>query len=249
MTSSILNIRQPDGSVVKFECHGTLPSAANLARYYAKEGYPDRYAVFADKKTDDGASGIYLSLILRPSFFPSQATLLGALSAVAAVTALEEHTEKPVGIGWVSSIYCNKRLIGDISIEGKLDNHTSYEYVIINFEIELNEKDFPARLTDLIKKVFEKDNNSIAMIIAKDILTKFFLLYSNLKSGSKFMDTYHEKFILRGKRVRFSCPDGKRRTYKILGLNKKDCSLVCEDSRGEFASVKSPRSIILPKKV
>ncbi len=250
---SILNIRQPDGSIVKLECHDALPSCANLAKIYAKAGYPDRYVVFAERKLNpdgkgEGVPGVYLSCLLRPSFFPSQATFLTSLATVAAVNALEEHTVKKLGIGWVSSIYCDGKLIGNVSIEGKLDNYTSYEYIIVNFSIKLDSESFPPRLGDIIKKVFEKDNNSIAMIIAKNILSKFFPLYSNMKNTSKFMDSYKQKFALRGKYVRRE-EDGRRVKYKVLGIEEKDCSLLVEGRRGDVINISSQKSLILPKKI
>jgi len=250
---SILNIREPDGSVVKLEFHEALPSTLNLAKIYAKAGYPDRYVVFAERKLPpdgkgEGVPGVYMSCILRPSFFPSQATFLSALATVAATQALEEHTTAPLGIGWISSIYCGEELIGGISIEGKLNSYTAYEYIIINFSLALSRDSFPPRLTDLIKKVFEKDNNSVPMIIAKNILSKFFPLYSNMKNTAKFMDTYRQKFILRGKRVRFII-DGKRLKLKVLTFDEHDCSLIIEDADGRPMSISSPKSILLPKKI
>ena len=251
---SILNIREPDGSVVKLECHDALPSTLNLAKIYAKAGYPDRYVIFAENKiTKDGKStkkipGVYMSCLLRPSFFPSQATFLSSLATVAAVSALEEHTTRELGIGWISTIYCDGKITGNVSIEGKLDNYAAYEYIIVNFSIELNAQDFPPRLTDVIKKVFEKDNNSIPMIIGKNIISKFFPLYANMKNTSKFMDTYKKKFILRGKYVKEE-RNGKKTKYKVLGLDSKDASLLVEDRQGNLATLSSPKSVILPRRV
>ncbi len=251
---SILNIREPAGSIVKLECHDALPSTANLAKIYAKAGYPDRYVVFAERKLPpdgkgEGTPGVYLSCLLRPSIFPSQATFLSSLASVAAVLALEEHTVKKLGIGWVSTIYCDGMQIGNVSIEGKLDNYTSYEYIIVNFSIKLDSDSFPPRLTDLIKKVFEKDNNSVAAIIAKNILFKFFPLYTNMKNTSKYMDSYRNKFILRGKHVRRISDDGRKIKCKVLGVSEKDCSLLVEGEGGKPIKISSPKSIALPKKI
>ncbi|MBQ7333614.1 MAG: hypothetical protein IJW38_04610, partial [Clostridia bacterium] len=219
----------------------------------AKAAYPDRYVVFAQNKTSpDGKGakipGVYMSCLLRPSIFPSQATFLSSLATVAAITALEEHTTKQLGIGWVSTVYCDGKIIGDVSIEGKLDSYTSYEYIIVNFSFELNSKDFPPRLTDIIKKVFERDNNSIPMIIGKNIISKFFALYANMKNTAKFMDIYKKKFILRGKYVKEEL-DNKKTKYKVLGIDTKDCSLLVEDPDGNVTNLSSPKSVTLPKRV
>ena len=52
------------------------------------------------------------------------------------------------------------------------------------------------------------------MIIGKNIISKFFQLYSNMKNTSKFMDTYRQKFILRGKFVKREI-DGKNRERQL----------------------------------
>ena len=174
-----ITIREADGGVINMEIYTELNSVTALARESAKNGYPDRYVVFSEKQHrhghEDGfENGMYMACILRPSLFPSQASLLGALSATALATALEEHTTARLGIGWVSDIYCEGVKIGETSIEGKLDNHTTYEYIIVTFSVKLDSDNFPPRLSDMIRKVFEVENTSISMIVARGVLNRFF---------------------------------------------------------------------------
>lgn len=248
MAMSIISMRTFDNSIVKLETHDRVESCAAIAREYAAEGYADKYAVVSeyDYKFGCDARGIYMSLLLRPSFFPSQAGLLSSLATVALVKALEEHTEKKLGIGWVSNVYCEGRHIGGVTIEGKLDNHTNYEYIIINFAIRLSDDDFPPRLTDLVKKIFESDNGSVVTIIAKNILNKFFPFYSNMKNSSKFMQTYRQKFILSGHKVRCLL-NGKRSLCKVLSIRPEDCALVLETPEKKIVEITSPANVIIPK--
>ena len=103
-------MRTKDGKILHLECHEALPSTQQLAKLYARSGYADGYVVFSEYQTEYGSlgqklpegtseHGVYLSCILRPSIFPSQAGFLGAMSAVAFITALEEQTDKRLGIG------------------------------------------------------------------------------------------------------------------------------------------------------
>jgi len=257
MSHYVTTMRATDGSVIKLECHDALTSTSRLAKQYAKLGYPDRYVVFAEgkKKLDadgkyrgDIERGVYMSCILRPSIFPSQAALIRSLSAVAMSTALEEHTTRNIGIGWVSKIYCDGRLIGDVTIEGMLDSFTSYEFIVVTFTATLSDEDFPPRLTDLIRKVFESDNSSVYVIIAKTILNKFFPLYSNIKNSAKFMDIYRQKFILRGQKIRYLSTRGKQ-TCKVLGIDQSDCSLIVEDSQKNVIHISTPNKVTVPKKI
>lgn len=256
MNENVINIRASDGSVIKMECHDSLVSTVSVAKAYAKIGYPDRYVVMTERRTKidgDGKvkgyeKGIYLSCILRPSIFPAQTTLLNPLSAVAFAQALEEHTRKKIGIGWISSIYCDSELIGNVQIEGKLDNFTSYEYLIVTFSCALSEKNFPSRISDLIKKVFSEEKTTIPLIIAQDILNKFFPLYQSLKSPSKFMDTYKQKFLWRGKKI--SCViDDKKRRCTVMGIDSQTCSLLLEGRDKNVFQISTPRSITVPKRI
>lgn len=255
----IVTLRGADNSVINMEIHKDLPSVTRLAREYARNGYPDRYVVFSDGKKRRESTGkrgtesyvepgMYMACILRPSIFPSQAPLLAAMSATAMAIALEEHTTKQIGIGWVSGIYCDGVRIGDVSIEGKLDGFTTYEYIIITFATKLDQSSFPPRLTDMIRKVFESENTSISMIIARNVLSKFFKLYPTVKTSKRFMDTYSKKFIMRGKTVKVTTGT-KKSSCKVLGVDPKNCALIVEGKHGNVEEIFSPSSVSIPRRI
>lgn len=257
MNNYVSSMRASDGSIVKFECHDALPSTARLAKQYAKINYPDRYIVFSemrpkndsDKRGRDGADrGIFMSCILRPSIFPSQASLISSLAAASVAAALSEHTESDIGIGWVSEIYCNGRSIGRTTLEAKLDSFFAYEYIIVNFSLVIDKKSFPHRITDLVKQVFERDNSSVELIIAKNIINKFLSYYSALKTPEKFMDIYRQKFILRGRKIRCVI-NGKKERCKVLGIESENCTLIVENSKKQVTHINTPNSVILPRKI
>ena len=258
---SIISYREADGSIINFEAHSSLKSPADLARYYATEkNYSDRYVVFTDKLTKSKANaknkkmeaeaeyGIFMSCILRPSIFPSQATLLSAMSTVALAEGLGEHTDKDIGIGWVSDIYCDKVKIGSVSLEGKLDDFTTYEYIIISFNVKISKNNFPPRLKDMVKKVFQSENTSVNMIIARTILSHFFKYYQSLRTPQKFMDAYNERFALRGKRVKL-LRNEKWKSYKVLGVDTKMGQLILDSGKSTPLTVSSPKLIQNPKKI
>ncbi len=257
--ASTIHMRAEDGSILKLEYHESCPSVAELAKAYATSGYPDRYVVVSERQTKYDAcqrplksgqseGGVYMSLILRPSMFPSQASFFSSMSTVALIKALDEHTTKKLGIGWVSDIFCEGRKIGGVCVEGRLDSFSSYEYIIVSFLVKLTDTEFPPRISDLIKKVFGSENASVSMIIAKDILGAFFSLYPKLKDTEKFMDEYKSRFILTGKRVRF-LEHGKRRRCKILNVDSSDCSLLVEARGGAVKKIFSAKNVFIPKKI
>ena len=235
--SNIVTIRIPDGGIARLECHDTLPSTAALAREYARQGYPHRYVVFSENKESYDSkkemktvqNGVYISCILRPSIYTTQSGLLAHLATVALVKALEEHTSRKLGIGWVSDVFCSGSKIGGVSLEGKTNSDYGFDYIIVSFYIDLDKNIFPPRITDMIKKVFESDNNSVSMIIAKNVLERFLPLLDDLKNPPKFMDVYNDKFIQRNRRIRY-ISEGKRRTGRILNVDS-DGSLIVEEKK------------------
>lgn len=254
----ISTVRAADGSRVTIEYHDKLESTVELAKKYAAEGYSDRYAIVTPLQSSskitgtrlkDGEfeRGIFISCLLRPSMFASQAGLLGHISAVSLLTALESHTTKHLGLGWISDIYCDGERIGGCSTLGKLDNFSTYEYLIVSFGVRLNGDNFPPRLTDMIKKVFDEDVPSLEMLIAKEIINRFFLAYSGLRNPGKYMDIYSRRFILREKTAKYITADKKSRC-KILDVDKDSGALIIELS-GKPHEVKSQRAVIMPKKV
>ena len=249
----VTSFRVSDGNTIKLEYRTSLPSTIELAREYADAGYPDRYVIFTERETQqsafsDGSHGLYLSCILRPSIFPSQAGVMGPLSAVSLASALEEHTSKKIGIGWVSDIFCDGIKLGCCSVEGKLDNFTSYEYLIVSFAVKLDEKNFPPRMADMLRKVFEADNTSVSMIIAKTVLNKFFATYRYIKTPERIMEEYKNKFALKNYRVKY-IEDGKKRSGKIVEVDKKTFALIIEAKDGTTVKISSPSKVILPNKI
>ena len=95
------DIRMSDGNIVRIETHESLSSTTELAKKYAKDGYGDRYVVFTERqytskitqtKLNEGESeyGVFMSCLLRPSIFASQAGPLTPLTTVSLLTALDE---------------------------------------------------------------------------------------------------------------------------------------------------------------
>ena len=249
--------RASDGNNVRFEYHDALYNTADLARRYAKAGYPDRYVVFTERQATSSLTGsrlsegefekgIFISCILRPSLFPSQAGLIGPLSTLALATALENHTKKKISIHWLNDIFCDGKKIGGCHIEGKFDGHTSYEYMIISFAVRLDSKNFPPLLTDMVKQVFEPANLSIGTVIAKNILNKFFTIYKDIRSASKYMEAYKNKLSLLNKKVRYISGDSKI-PARVVDVDKQTGNLILKLRRGDLIKINSPTRFVTVK--
>ena len=258
-TSKAVNVKLADGTTVKIEYLKDVISTTHIAREYAKAGYPDKYIVISEtqrsthltgRKLKEGEfeRGVFISCVLRPAFFPSQAGLIGHTTAVALAEALEAHTVKRIGLGWVTDVYCEGEKIGGAAIEGKLNSYSSYEYLIISMAARLDDKNFPPRLADMVKKVFEGSDTTIPMIIAKTILDKFFAAYSSVRNPGKYMDAYKRKFILYGKKIKYIAGE-RARSYRVYDVDKSSGALIILGKKDEQIEVKSPSTVVMPKRV
>lgn len=256
---SYSTVKVGNGTTVKIEYRDFASSTAALAKEYAIQGYPDRYAIFTEHQATSEITGtklregelekgIFLSIILRPSFFLAQAGSLGTISVVALTQALESYTEKEIGIGWVSDIFCEGVKIGGTQIEGKIKDANSYDYIIITFAVKIDEKNFPPRLKDSVKMIFEKDNPSLGMMMAKTILDKFFSAYSNIKASDNHKKYYVGKFVLTDTKIKY-IDNGKKKNAKIVDIDKDTLSLVIYTRGQGEITVSTHSQVIIPGRI
>ncbi len=251
----ILTVESKYGPPVKMFCFESLPSVAALAKTYAKNGSADRTCIFSpidgektkkDKKGRDvPARGLYLSLILRPLFFPQQAAFINHLSASALATTLENYTELPIGIGWVSDVFAESLKIGGVTVESRLDRYSGYEYLILHFAAEIDEKIFPVRLSDLMRRVFEGDFSSQELLIASSLLDRFFALYAEYQNTANFINDYRSRFVMNGLTAIYT-RGGRKRKCKLLGIDADTGKLRVEMPNGAIVDFSGRSGLILP---
>ena len=256
---SYSTVKVGNGTNVKIEYRDFAESTASIVKEYAQQGYPDKYVIFTEHqatsvltgtKLKEGTldKGIFMSLLLRPSFLPAQAAVLGPMSVVALIKALESYTTKDLGISWVSDVFCEGIKIGGTQIEGKLKDTTSYDYIIITFSARLDKKNFPKRLKESVKRVFTQDNSSNGMMIAKTVLDKFFKAYTNINAVDDQIKYYKNKFILKNVRVKY-LDQNKRRTGTVIGLDEITLSLIIKSPGGNEITIYKHSGVIIPSRI
>ncbi|RKD72828.1 BirA family biotin operon repressor/biotin-[acetyl-CoA-carboxylase] ligase [Sinobaca qinghaiensis] len=89
-------------------------------------------------------TGLWCSLILRPSFPPQQAPQLTLLTAVAIAEGVRKVTDLPVDIKWPNDLLIADKKIAGILIEMQSDPDEIHA-VIVGFGLNINQKqeDFP----------------------------------------------------------------------------------------------------------
>lgn len=256
---SYSTLKVGNGTTVKIEYRDYAKSTSDIAKEYALLGYPDRYVIFTEHQSSSDITqtkltsgnldnGVFASLILRPMFSPEQAASLGPLSIVSLTQALDAYTPKELGISWVNDIVCEGIKIGGTQIEGKLKDATSYDYVIVTFAARLDEKNFPPRLQDSVKRVFEKTPLSHGMMIIKSVLDRFFTEYANIGTSKKHHKYYIKKFALCDVKIKY-IDNRKRKSAVVVGLDEETLSLIVKPRFKNEVVISKPSAVIIPGRI
>lgn len=147
-------------------------------------------------------TGLYFSILLRPSFAPSDAGYLTPAAAVAVARVLEAASGEAVQIKWVNDVYAGGRKICGILTEAALSpNVSSFRYVVIGIGINLTspEGGFPEELRSIAGTLFCEtcpDRN----ILLANVLKELYTLYTALPSHD-FMEEYRARSCLIGRKA------------------------------------------------
>jgi len=117
-------------------------------------GEPEGALVIAEEQTagrgrigrtwhSERATGIYVTLLLRPKLAPVQAPLLTMMAGLSARTAITESTGLAVDVKWPNDLLVNGKKIGGILTEMHAEP-SQVRFIIVGIGINVNQDKFPA---------------------------------------------------------------------------------------------------------
>ena len=226
---------------IRIEIKEQVTSTNDLLKEAAAEGEPEGLVLVALEQTKGKGrlgrsfyspreSGIYLSLLLRPSISAEDALLLTTSAAVAMAEAIEDIGGRQIGIKWVNDIYCRGK-------KARLD------YAVVGIGVNLWEPEggYPPELQSIAGAIFpyeerpdsfeERDRIRIRLVAA--FLERYFEIYEELP-GKGFMESYRKKSLLTGKMVQLRTPGHEvidTPAVKVLGIGD-EAQLIVQDQSG-----------------
>ena len=218
-----------------------VDSTNTVAKSIAEQGANEWTVVLASRQTGgrgrlgrsffspDG-TGLYMSIILRPSFGVDAALNITASAAVAVTRAIEKLTDKLPLIKWVNDVYVNDKKVCGILTEASFNmENSTMEYAVLGIGVNLS----------LPKSGFPDDISNIAGDIGLDIskrdtftaqiINEFKILYSGLDE-KLFFDEYKAKQMLIGKSVNVIKATSTRPA--VVKALDDECRLVVEYQDG-----------------
>lgn len=181
------------------------------ARRRALEGAPEGTVIVAEEQTagkgrpgktffSPSTTGLYLSIVLRPTLAADRAQFITCAAAVASAQAIEAVTGKEALIKWVNDIYCDERKVAGILTEGVVDMESGrFEHAVLGIGVNVKPPadGFPHDIADVAGAVLDDRTGAVRCELAAAIIARFWDLYQRIADAS-FYDEYRRRCFLLG---------------------------------------------------
>ncbi len=198
------------------EVYPELDSTSTLLKKRAQEGAPEGTVIFAERQTQGrgrrehsffspGGGGIYMSLLLRPSFSAMESLCLTTCAAVAVAKTIEQYAKVPASIKWVNDVFCHGKKVCGISTEAAVDVESGgllYAILGIGINVFPGETTFPQELSQVATTVFPSApaQGDLRSAMAADVLNYIMEEYPHL-TEKRFFDDYRSRSFLLGQEI------------------------------------------------
>lgn len=227
-------------------CYFDLTDSTNQqARLLAEQGAEHGTVVVADRQTagrgrrgrqwdSPPGTNIYFTLLLRPEFHPSKASMLTILMALAVAKGIEETGVEGVSIKWPNDVLLNGRKVCGILTEMSAEPD-GINHVVIGTGINTGPYTFPEELQDKATAIANETGRKVnrAELLQK-VLQQFETVYEEfcrIGNLSYLIADYEKRLVNKDREVKVLDPKGEyAATAKGITENGE---LVVIDESGE----------------
>ncbi len=219
----------------------TINSTNTYLKEKAEGGAPSFSCAVADTQTDGRGrmghsfyspanSGLYMSLLLRPStdlkgVKISNPALITACAAVAVSEAIKAVTDIDTDIKWVNDIYYNGKKVCGILAEGAYSvKLSSFEYIVLGIGLNISGNFDGTELKDIATSLYPSYSENELPSLKKRLMDKIIELlleryFTQLHSGGmEFFDAYKNALFILGKDIEVLQGDSAKNAT-VLDLN------------------------------
>lgn len=151
------------------------------------------------------ATGIYVTLLLRPKLAPVQAPLLTMMAGISAHTAVQAASGLPVDLKWPNDLLIGGKKVGGILTEMHAETN-SVRFVIVGVGLNVNQEKFPGELGAIATSLrVETGKPQSRLQVLVRLLREFETDYNRLqREGASSVVEHFEKIssYAKNKRVR-----------------------------------------------
>ena len=198
-----------------------IDSTNRVALELAQADEPEGAVILGEEQTagrgragrtwhSEKATGIYVTLVLRPKLAPVQAPLLTMMAGLSARTAVQAVSGLEVDLKWPNDLIINGKKVGGILTE-MMAEPNQVRYVIVGIGLNVNQEKFPTEISSVatsLRAASGKSQSRLELLVL--LLREFETDYNRfLREGSASVVERFEALssYARGKRVRVSSGD------------------------------------------
>ncbi|MBR5496226.1 MAG: biotin--[Oscillospiraceae bacterium] len=219
-----------------FDC---TDSTNEQAKKLARQGAGEFSLVIANEQTagkgrmgrsffSPADSGIYLSIILRPSLYIDDTTIITTACSVAVSRAIKSVCGINTQIKWVNDILLNGKKVCGILTQAQT-THNALEFIVVGIGINFTNADFPCDIKNKAGALFNCAPTVLREELIASIVNEFYAIYSALPN-TDFMEYYKTNNASLGKKVKVLCKENSYDATAIDITNKGE--LVVETTDG-----------------
>lgn len=211
---SILPFLRGQAANFALEVHQTVTSTNTIAKSMAGNGAKEGTVIIAREQTEGrgrmgrsfyspSSTGIYLSIILRPTLSLEDSLLITTGTAVAVAKAIDIVAGVDASIKWVNDIFVGEKKVCGILTEASLNFESGgLEYAIVGIGVNVSTNTFPDNLQSIAGSIFgEKPENSpVTSILVAEILNNISECMSSL-TDKRYLEEYRKRSLLIGKDI------------------------------------------------
>ncbi len=178
-------------------------------------------------------TGLYMSLLLKPSIKSEEAVLITTAAAVSVCEALEKAGVKNSQIKWVNDVFVDNKKVCGILTEASFNPQKGIlDYVVLGVGINIYEPEggFPEDIKDIAGAVFNEKKENLRNTIAGDFINSFMSYYENIAEKKYYSEYVRRNFVI-GKNINV-IRNGEATPAKALGIDE-NCGLSVEYENGK----------------
>ncbi len=210
-----------------------VTSTNELAMEYGKNGEQEGLVIAAGSQTSGrgrknryfyspSETGLYFSILLRPSIHFSKALFITTAAAVAVCSAFEQLYNIKAEIKWVNDVFINGKKVCGILTEAHINMETgSIDYAVLGIGVNLFEPydKFPENIASSAGTVFHNKelSDKIKTEICAKIINNFWIYYHQLEDAL-FLQEYIDRNLVTGKNIYIE-HNGRKEKAHVLGID------------------------------
>lgn len=206
----------------KIICLETVDSTNNYLKSLASEGALEGTVVISEEQTSGKGrlgrafespkgKGLYMSVLLRPDFHPSQLASLTSVIAMAVSKAIEKISGIETKIKWVNDIIAHeKKICGILTEMSVIGENSEVDYVVVGMGVNVSQNidDFSDEILPKASSLSLLGSNVSRANLAAEMLNTLDEYLRLIPSpGKEFWDEYRERSITLGRQIKVKTRD------------------------------------------